>query len=68
MSEKIGIKQITEPHYIRICYEHEKPLHDDGTCPDCRDENNQPFVLDMQSYYLVTPEWWAIQQKRRENG
>lgn len=35
-----------------FCTEHELELNPDGTCPKCRDENGEPFILDMQSIYL----------------
>ena len=38
--------------YIAVCIEHDLPLNN-GMCPLCRDANGQPFVLDMQSYYLA---------------
>lgn len=38
--------------WVRVCEEHDVPLNEDGTCPQCRDSNGQPFILDMQSYYL----------------
>lgn len=39
--------------YYRVCYDHRVELNKDGTCPLCRDANGEPFVLDMQSYFLV---------------
>jgi hypothetical protein len=39
--------------YTSYCEEHELPLNPDGTCPKCRDANGEPFILDMQSIYLV---------------
>lgn len=35
------------------CMEHKVQLNLDGTCPECRNAQGQPFVLDMQSIYLV---------------
>jgi hypothetical protein len=55
-----------EPHYIAICEEHDVRLNTDGTCPKCTDGNGQPFVLDVQSYYLVTEAWWSIKQQREK--
>lgn len=39
--------------YYAVCEEHEAVLNPDGTCPQCRDKDGNPFVLDMQSYFLV---------------
>jgi len=38
--------------YIAVCIEHDLPLNN-GMCPICRDADGQPFILDMQSYYLA---------------
>jgi hypothetical protein len=35
-----------------MCAEHNVQLNEDGTCPQCRDSNGQPFILDMQGTYL----------------
>lgn len=40
------------PGYVKVCLEDDSELNPDGTCPQCRDKNGQPFILDMQSYYL----------------
>lgn len=42
-----------ETEYYAVCEEHDVPLNLDGTCPMCKDADGQPFVIDMQSYYLV---------------
>jgi hypothetical protein len=41
--------------YAKFCIEHNIPLDGEGHCPKCRDANGNPFVLDMQSYYLAEP-------------
>jgi hypothetical protein len=40
------------PEYTAYCEDHELKLNPDGSCPECRDSNGQPFPLDMQSIYL----------------
>ncbi len=38
--------------YHPVCIEHNIRLNSDGTCPQCRDVQGQPFILDMQGYFL----------------
>src|ERR1700745_3874595 len=39
-------------HYVEGCADHKIALIN-GRCPQCRDKNGEPFILDMQSKILL---------------
>jgi len=53
--------------YYAACEEHRVALNSDGTCPQCRDANGKPFILDMQSYFLV-PVGEPIEKEKSRPG
>jgi hypothetical protein len=45
-------RSVSQGSMIEGCAEHRLPLFD-GRCPECRDANGNPFVLNMQSKVLL---------------
>jgi hypothetical protein len=38
---------------VPYCAECDSPLNANGTCPKCRDSEDEQFVVDMESRYLA---------------